>query len=62
MNSIDTADPYGPFVADELIAEALYPYAPDLVIATKADTRDRVPAPGRRMAGPIICAQVVMKA
>ena len=36
MNFIDTADSYGPSVADELIAEALYPYAPDLVIATKA--------------------------
>lgn len=36
VNFIDTADLYGPFVADELIAEALYPYPPDLVIATKA--------------------------
>ena len=36
VNFIDTADSYGPFVADELIAEALYPYASDLVIATKA--------------------------
>ena len=36
VNFIDTADSYGPSVADELIAEALYPYAPDLVIATKA--------------------------
>lgn len=36
VNFIDTADSYGPFVADELIAEALYPYPPDLVIATKA--------------------------
>jgi len=32
---IDTADAYGPFVADHLIREALYPYADDLVIATK---------------------------
>ena len=36
VNLIDMADSYGPSVADELIAEALYPYAPDLVIATKA--------------------------
>lgn len=32
---IDTADAYGPNVSEELIAEALYPYPPDLVIATK---------------------------
>ena len=33
---IDTADSYGPSVAEELIREALYPYPADLVIATKA--------------------------
>ena len=33
---IDTADSYGPFVAEELIFEALHPYPDDLVIATKA--------------------------
>jgi pyridoxine 4-dehydrogenase len=33
---IDTADSYGPHVAERLIAEALYPYPQDLVIATKA--------------------------
>ena len=32
---IDTADSYGPHVSEELIAEALCPYPPDLVIATK---------------------------
>jgi pyridoxine 4-dehydrogenase len=32
---IDTADSYGPNVSEELIAEALHPYADDLVIATK---------------------------
>jgi pyridoxine 4-dehydrogenase len=32
---IDTADSYGPDVSEELIAEALYPYPEDLVIATK---------------------------
>jgi pyridoxine 4-dehydrogenase len=34
VNFMDTADSYGPHVAEELIAEALYPY-PGLVIATK---------------------------
>jgi aryl-alcohol dehydrogenase-like predicted oxidoreductase len=33
---IDTADSYGPEVSERLIAEALYPYPKDLVIATKA--------------------------
>jgi len=35
VNFIDTADSYGPGVSEELIAEALHPYPPDLVIATK---------------------------
>src|SRR5271155_4677211 len=33
---IDTADSYGPFVSEKLIAEALHPYPENLVIATKA--------------------------
>jgi pyridoxine 4-dehydrogenase len=32
---IDTAESYGPYVSEELIAEALHPYPKDLVIATK---------------------------
>jgi pyridoxine 4-dehydrogenase len=36
VNFIDTADSYGPNVSEELIAEALHPYPPGLVIATKA--------------------------
>lgn len=36
VNLIDTADAYGPFVAERLIREALHPYPGDLVIATKA--------------------------
>jgi pyridoxine 4-dehydrogenase len=35
INLIDTADSYGPEVSESLIAEALYPYPDDLVIATK---------------------------
>jgi pyridoxine 4-dehydrogenase len=35
VNLIDTADAYGPEVSELLIAEALYPYPKDLVIATK---------------------------
>ena len=36
INLIDTADSYGPEVAERLIAEALHPYPADVVIATKA--------------------------
>ncbi|HMI50930.1 MAG TPA: aldo/keto reductase [Candidatus Saccharimonadales bacterium] len=36
INFIDTADSYGPAVSEEIIAEALHPYPPGLVIATKA--------------------------
>ena len=36
VNFIDTADAYGPFVAEELIRKALHPYPEGLVIATKA--------------------------
>jgi aryl-alcohol dehydrogenase-like predicted oxidoreductase len=35
VNFIDTADAYGPFVANEQIKKALHPYQEDLVIATK---------------------------
>jgi len=35
INFIDTADSYGPYVSEELIAEALFPYPVDLIIATK---------------------------
>ena len=35
VNFIDTADSYGPGVSEILIAETLYPYPDDLVIASK---------------------------
>jgi aryl-alcohol dehydrogenase-like predicted oxidoreductase len=35
VNFIDTADSYGPYISEELIAEALHPYPDGLVIATK---------------------------
>ena len=42
---IDTADSYGPEVSERLIAETLYPYPEELVIATKGGlTR---PGPGQ---------------
>jgi aryl-alcohol dehydrogenase-like predicted oxidoreductase len=39
VNLIDTADSYGPFVSERLIAEALHPYPSGVVIATKAGLR-----------------------
>ena len=45
VNIIDTADSYGPQVSERLIAEALYPYPDDLVIATKGGLVR--PGPGR---------------
>lgn len=35
VNLIDTADSYGPYISEELIAEALAPYPAGVVIATK---------------------------
>jgi aryl-alcohol dehydrogenase-like predicted oxidoreductase len=35
VNFIDTADSYGPYISEKLIAEALHPYPAGLVIATK---------------------------
>ena len=43
INLIDTADAYGPEVSELLIAEALYPYPKDLVIATKGGLVRRGP-------------------
>ena len=45
LNFIDTADAYGPEVAERLIAEALHPYPAGLVIATKAGFER--PGPGQ---------------
>jgi pyridoxine 4-dehydrogenase len=35
VNFIDTADSYGPYISEELIAEALFPYPAGVIIATK---------------------------
>jgi pyridoxine 4-dehydrogenase len=45
VNFIDTADSYGPEVSEALIADTLYPYPDDLVIATKGGLLR--PGPGR---------------
>jgi aryl-alcohol dehydrogenase-like predicted oxidoreductase len=35
VHFIDTADSYGPYVSEELIAEAVAPYRPGVVVTTK---------------------------
>jgi aryl-alcohol dehydrogenase-like predicted oxidoreductase len=49
IDFIDTADAYGPFTSEQLLAEVLHPYAKGLVIATKG---------GLTRAGPGVWAPV----
>jgi aryl-alcohol dehydrogenase-like predicted oxidoreductase len=49
VNLIDTADIYGYGESEEIIAEALHPYPPGLVIATKAGYR-----PGKILPGHVV--------
>ncbi|MFC0544727.1 oxidoreductase [Kutzneria chonburiensis] len=39
VNHIDTSDYYGPYVANELLREALHPYNDDIVLVTKVGAR-----------------------
>src|SRR6202167_2908337 len=52
INFIDAADSYGPGVSEEIIAEALYPYPPGLVIATKGGLTRAGPGEWARDAHP----------
>ena len=52
VNLIDTADSYGPFVSEELIAQALWPYPAGLVIASKAGWVRHGPAIWQHNAAP----------
>ena len=44
VNLIDTADAYGPEIAERIICEALYPYPEGLIIATKGGITRQGPA------------------
>ena len=57
VSFIDTADSYGPDVSEELIAEALYPYPEDLVIATKGGLERPARGSGPPTGGPSTCAR-----
>ena len=52
VDLIDTAASYGPDVSEELIAEALYPYPEDLLIATKGGLRRTGPGQWPRDGSP----------
>ncbi|GAA1429340.1 aldo/keto reductase [Microlunatus lacustris] len=56
---IDTADSYGPVVAEQLIKKALHPYADDLVIATKAGLTRSGPGDWRPVGRPEYLRQQV---
>jgi aryl-alcohol dehydrogenase-like predicted oxidoreductase len=49
---IDTADSYGPIVAEQLIHEALHPYPAEVVIATKAGLARAGPGDWRPLGRP----------
>ncbi len=59
VNFIDTADSYGPEVSENLIAEALHPYAKDLVIATKGGLTRQGPEKWAPVGRPEYLAQCV---
>lgn len=59
MNLIDTADAYGPRIAEELVAEALHPYPQDLVIATKGGLARTGPAKSKPLGRPEYLQQSV---
>jgi pyridoxine 4-dehydrogenase len=59
VNLIDTADSYGPYVSEDLIAEALYPYPSGLVIATKGGWERPGPGQWTHNASPKYLAEAV---
>lgn len=59
INFFDTADAYGPHIAEELVAEALHPYAEGLVIATKGGLTRTGPAKSKPLGRPDYLTQSV---
>ena len=59
INLIDTADAYGPHIAETLIAEALHPYPANLVIATKGGLTRTGPAKSKPLGRPDYLTQSV---
>lgn len=59
LNLIDTADAYGPHIAEDLIAQALHPYPAGLVIATKGGLTRTAPAKSKPLGRPDYLTQSV---
>ncbi len=59
INLLDTADAYGPHIAEDLIADALYPYPDGLVIATKGGLARTGPAKSKPVGRPEYLTQSV---
>ena len=59
VDFIDTADSYGPFVSEQILAEALHPYADDLVIGTKAGFTRQGPGVWTALGSPAYLTQQV---
>jgi pyridoxine 4-dehydrogenase len=59
VDFIDTADSYGPFVSEQIIAEALHPYADGLVVATKAGFTRQGPGIWKALGHPSYLTQQV---
>ncbi len=55
----DTADSYGPHVAEDLLREALHPYSDDVVIATKAGLTRQAPGQWTPLGQPAYLRQQV---
>ncbi|MBB4944798.1 aryl-alcohol dehydrogenase-like predicted oxidoreductase [Kitasatospora gansuensis] len=56
---VDTADSYGPYVSEELIAEALHPYPAGLVISTKGGLTRQGPGQWQAVGRPEYLRQCV---
>lgn len=59
INFFDTADAYGPQIAEELLAQALHPYTEGLVIATKGGLTRTGPAKSKPLGRPDYLIQSV---
>lgn len=59
INFFDTADAYGPHIAEELVAAALHPYPAGVVIATKGGLTRTGPAKSKPLGRPDYLVQSV---
>lgn len=60
VDFVDTADSYGPFVSEDLIAEALSPYAAGTVVATKGGFTRQGPGEWRPVGRPEYLRQCLL--